>query len=55
MDCKKFWRMVGNVLVAFFSALLGWSFSLTPKEIPALGIVSIIGLIAVGVWLGSID
>jgi len=42
-------------MIAFFSALLGWSFNFSVSEISTLSFISIVGLICVGAWLGSRD
>lgn len=55
MNWKRFWLIIGNVMVAFFSALLGWSLNFSVSQVSVWEMISIIGLIAIGVWLGSRD
>ena len=55
MSLRRFRLIVGNVMIAFFSALLGWAFNFSVSEVSGWQIFSIIGLIGMGVWLGSWD
>jgi len=48
-------RTIGGAMVAFFSALLGWAFSLPVTKENSLGFITTILLILIGALLAAWD
>lgn len=48
-------RVIGNSIVAVFSALLGYFFTTSPNEYGIFYLIGLLGLIVIGAWLVAWD